>query len=134
MRRRKFITLLGGAVAAWPLVARAQQPALLVIGFVNSASRQGYEPQVAAFLKGLGEAGYVEGRNVALEYRWAEDHVDRLPALLADLIHRQVAVIAATTNRAAVAAKAATTTTPIVFEVGDDPVGLGLVASLDRPG
>jgi len=105
-----------------------------VIGFVNSASRQGYEPQVAAFLKGLGEEGYVEGRNVAIEFRWAEGHVDRLPALVADLIHRQVVVIAATTNGAAVAAKAATTTIPIVFEVGDDPVGLGLVASLDRPG
>ena len=134
MRRRDFIKVVAGSAAAWPLVARAQQPVLPVIGFVNSASRQGYEPQVAAFLKGLGEEGYVEGRNVAIEFRWAEGHVDRLPALVADLIHRQVVVIAATTNGAAVAAKAATTTIPIVFEVGDDPVGLGLVASLDRPG
>ena len=133
MQRRQFIALLGGA-ATWPLAARAQQTALPVIGFINSASSQGYVMQVAAFLKGLGEAGYVEGRNVAIEYRWADSKHDRLPALAADLVRRQVTVIAATTTAAAVAAKAATTTIPIVFEMGGDPVRVGIVSNLARPG
>jgi putative ABC transport system substrate-binding protein len=105
-----------------------------VVGFINAASAQSYARQLSAFLKGLGETGYVEGRNVAIEYRWADGQNDRLPAMVADLVHRQVAVIAATTTPAAVAAKAATTTIPIVFEMASDPVRLGLVASLSRPG
>ena len=134
MRRRDFISLIGGAATAWPFAAHAQQPAMPVVGFINAASADGYAPELAAFLKGLNEAGYVEGRNVAIEYRWADGQNDRLPALAADLVHRRVAVIAATTTVAALAAKAATTTIPIVFESGGDPVELGLVTSLNRPG
>ena len=134
MRRRDFVKAIASSSVAWPLVARAQRPTIPLIGFLNVASANGYQPMVAAFRRGLQEIGFVEGQNVAIEYRWADGRIDRLPGLVAELVHHQVAVIAATSTPAALAAKAEATAIPIVFESAADPLRLGLVASLSHPG
>ena len=134
MNRREFIAVIGGGVASWPLAASAQQSPMPVVGFVSGRSLASDSDLVAVFLRALNEAGYVNGKNIAIEFRWADGQLDRLPELLADLVQQKVTVIAATTTPAALAAKAATSTVPIVFTTGGDPVELGLVGSLNRPG
>jgi len=133
VRRRDLVTLIGGVAATWPFAARGEQP-LPVVGFVNAASAKSYTRQLAAFLTGLSETGYIVGQNVAIEYRWADGQNDQMPAIVADLIRQKVSVIAATSTPAAIAAKRADTAIPIIFETGSDPIRLGLIPSLNRPG